>query len=116
MNQILEDWPLFKQRFGYSLVSNIDIFDWLCLCIKYPNFILYICNILKVELDFKKIYPEKENLLVQNWEGFCGAILPLMQERIKDFSSIEILKRFKSENFGFGNLFLLLKILVFNDI
>lgn len=55
-----------------------------------------------MEIDFKKLYPGKENFLFDNWEKFCETILPLMEVRIKDLSSLEILKQYKSEKFSLG--------------
>ncbi|XP_054740551.1 uncharacterized protein LOC129246057 [Anastrepha obliqua] len=67
LNTILEEWPQYKQSFGH----------------------------LMIELDFKKLYPEKQNLLFDKWESFCQAIPPLLEIYIKDSNSLTTWRQFK---------------------
>ncbi|XP_054744370.1 uncharacterized protein LOC129248779 [Anastrepha obliqua] len=67
LNTILEVWPQYKQSFGH----------------------------LMIELDFKKLYPEKQNLLFDKWESFCQAIPPLLEIYIKDSNSLTTWRQFK---------------------
>ncbi|XP_067625874.1 uncharacterized protein [Eurosta solidaginis] len=67
LNSILEEWPLYKQSFGYSLI----------------------------ELDFQKLYPERTNLLFDKWSRFHQSIPFLFETHIKDANSLHIWKRLK---------------------
>ncbi|XP_067614122.1 uncharacterized protein [Eurosta solidaginis] len=65
LNSILEEWPLYKQSFGYSLI----------------------------ELDFQKLYPERTNLLFDKWSRFHQSIPFLFDTHIKDANNLHIWKR-----------------------
>ncbi|XP_054727647.1 uncharacterized protein LOC129237169 [Anastrepha obliqua] len=74
LNTILEEWPQYKQSFGH----------------------------LMIELDFKKLYPEKQNLLFDKWESFCQAIPPLLEIYIKDSNSLTTWRQFKEGSINAG--------------
>ncbi|KAL4121964.1 hypothetical protein QTP88_014380 [Uroleucon formosanum] len=62
---ILDEWPIFKQSFAYSLI----------------------------DIDFDHIYPSKGNSLFVKWDQFIVKIIPLMITNIKDGNSKLLLKR-----------------------
>ncbi|XP_054731856.1 uncharacterized protein LOC129240218 isoform X2 [Anastrepha obliqua] len=74
LNTILEEWPQYKQSFGH----------------------------LMIELDFKKLYPEKQNLLFDKWESFCQAIPPLLEIYVKDSNSLTTWRQFKEGSINAG--------------
>ncbi|XP_050547867.1 uncharacterized protein LOC126909475 isoform X2 [Daktulosphaira vitifoliae] len=65
INNILEEWPMYKQSFGHSLIV----------------------------IDFEYIYTSKGNSLFVNWDQFIIKIIPLMINKIKDGNSKLLLKR-----------------------
>ncbi|XP_050539657.1 uncharacterized protein LOC126904573 isoform X2 [Daktulosphaira vitifoliae] len=67
INNILEEWPMYKQSFGHSLI----------------------------DIDFEYIYASKGNSLFVNWDHllFIVKIIPLMINKIKDGNSKLLLKR-----------------------
>lgn len=67
----------------------------------------------QIDQDFSKLYPGKENSLFEKWTSFSEGFLPLMNEKIKDSNSIELLNKLQKGNFRSGNKSFFCKDLVF---
>ncbi|XP_067622635.1 uncharacterized protein [Eurosta solidaginis] len=72
ISDILAEWPILKQSFGYCLV-NIDS-------------------------DFANIYEQKQNLLLENWDSFVEKVTPILKRTIKDPFTLAFLHKIDSEN------------------
>lgn len=48
---------------------------------------------MKLELDFRKKYPEKESVLVFAWERYMHLLEELMKAEIKDIYGKKLLKQ-----------------------
>ncbi|XP_029347718.1 uncharacterized protein LOC107883421 [Acyrthosiphon pisum] len=65
INNILEDWPLYKQSFGHTLIN----------------------------IDFESIYPGAGDLFYKKWSQLAPKIITLMTTKVKDGNSKELLKQ-----------------------
>lgn len=68
--EILEEWPIYKQSFGYKLISS----------------------------DFSKIFPGKDNMLLEKWETFSISMTTLFQNQLQNNQNLNLLKNMNHES------------------
>ncbi|XP_036348020.1 uncharacterized protein LOC118757415 [Rhagoletis pomonella] len=64
-NDILIEWPILKQQFGYFLI----------------------------ELDFEKKYPLKSNCLLEEWDNLVTKLIPRFNNYAKDKYGLQLLEK-----------------------